>query len=71
MVATKTPVMIVDFQGVRKRSCTAAKNLGGSKPSRAMARKILGWLSIMTRSTEVMPATAPTAIRSCAQGRPT
>ena len=62
---------MVDFQGVRKRSWTAAKNPGGSRPSRAMARKIRGWLSIMTSSTEVMPATAPIETSNCAQGRPT
>ena len=65
------PVRIVDFQGVRNRSCTAPKNPLGSRPSRAIARKIRGWLSIMTSSTDVMPATAPIEIRSCAQGSPT
>ena len=35
-----------------------------------MARKMRGWLSIITSSTEVMPATAPTEMSSSAQGRP-
>ncbi len=65
------PVRIVDFHGVRKRSCTAAKNPVGSKPSRAMAKKILGWLNIITRRTDVIPAMAPTDINNCAHGRPT
>ena len=60
MAATHTPVRMVDFHGVRNRSWTAPKNPVGSKPSRAMARKIRGWLSIITSSTEVIPATAPT-----------
>ena len=71
MIATKTPVRIVDFQGVRNRSWTAPKKLGGTRPSRAIASKMRGWLSIMTSSTEVMPVSAPTEIRNCAQGSPT
>ena len=71
MLATQAPVKMVDFQGVRKRSWTAAKNPGGSSPSRAMAKKILGWLNIITRSTDVMPATAPTETSNSAQGSPT
>ncbi len=43
----------------------------GSKPSRAIAKKILGWLNIITSKTDVIPATAPTAINNCAHGRPT
>ena len=35
-----------------------------------MARKIRGWLSIITSSTDVMPAIAPTEISSCAHGSP-
>ena len=61
---------MVDFQGVRKRGCTAPKKLGGTSPSRAMASSTRGWLSISTSSTEVMPATAPTEMRNWAQGRP-
>ena len=57
MHATKTPVRIVDFHGVRNLGWTAPKKPGGSRPSRAMARKTRGWLSIITSSTEVMPAT--------------
>ena len=64
------PVRIVDFHGVRNRGCTAPKKPGGSSPSRAMARKIRGWLSIITSSTDVIPATAPTEISSCAHGSP-
>src|ERR1700674_4370060 len=71
MAAQQHPVKVVAFQGVRKRSWIAAKNPGGSRPSRAMARKILGWLNIMTRSTEVMPATAPTETSNSAHGSPT
>ena len=39
-------------------------------PSRAMASHTRGWLSIITSSTEVMPATAPAEIRNRAQGSP-
>ena len=69
-VATKRPVTMVDLCGVRKRSCTAPKNPTGSKPSRAMARSTRAWLSIMTRSTEVMPVMAPSEIRKRAHGSP-
>ena len=54
---TKTPIRIVLFQGVRNLGWTSAKNSCGTRPSRAMARKTRGALSIMTSSTEVMPAT--------------
>ncbi len=53
------PVRMVDFQGVRYFSCTAPKKDLGKRPSRAMASQTRGWLSIMTRSTEVMPVSAP------------
>ena len=36
-----------------------------------MASRTRGWLSIMTSSTEVIPARAPTAIRNWAQWSPT
>jgi hypothetical protein len=54
---------MVAFHGVRKRGWTAPKKLVGTMPSRAMASHTRGWLSIMTSSTEVMPATAPALIR--------
>ena len=41
-IATKIPVRMVDFHGVRNFLCTAPKILGGSKPSRAIAKNILG-----------------------------
>ena len=58
MAATKTPVRMVDFHGVRNFGWTAPKKPCGTRPSRAMARKTRGWLSIITSSTEVMPASA-------------
>ena len=71
MVPTKAPVTMVDFQGVRNLSCTAPKKLGGSMPSRAMASRTRGWLSIMTSSTEVIPAAPARAMMSLAQPSPT
>ena len=70
-MATKTPVRIVDFHGVRNFSWIAPKKLCGTRPSRAIARMTRGWLSIMTSSTEVMPVSAPSEIRNCAHGSPT
>ena len=69
IVATMTPVRIVDFHGVRKRGCTAPKKLSGSRPSRAIASSTRGWLSMSTSMTDVMPATAPSEIRNCAQSQ--
>ena len=70
IAATTTPVRIVVFHGVRNLGWTAPKNDGGSRRSRAMARSTRGWLSIITSSTEVMPARAPSEIRNCAHGSP-
>ena len=69
-VPTKIPVRMVDFHGVRKRACTAPKNPVGRRPSRAIAMKTRGWLSIMTSSTEVMPVSAPIEISIRAHGSP-
>ena len=43
----------------------------GTRPSRAIARKTRGALSIITSSTDVMPATPATAMMNSAQPRPT
>ena len=67
---TQIPVRIVDFQGVRNFGWMAAKKLGGSSRSRAIARKTRGWLSIITSRTEVIPVRAPTVISRFAQGSP-
>ncbi len=67
---TKTPIRIVDFHGVRNRGWTAPKKLRGTRPSRAIARKTRGPVSIMTSSTEVMPATPAVAISASAQPMP-
>ena len=61
---------IVLFQGVRKRGWTSAKNCRGTRPSRAIARNTRGALSIMTSSTDVMPATPAAAMMNSAQGKP-
>ncbi len=58
-VPTNTPVRMVDFQGVRNRGWIAAKKLGGTRPSRAIASRTRGWLSIITRRTDVIPVMAP------------
>ena len=70
-IATKAPMRMVLFHGVRNFGCTAAKNFCGTIPSRAMAKKTRGAESIMTRSTEVIPATPAIAIKTSAQGIPT
>ena len=44
----------------------APKKLGGTRPSRAIARKTRGWLSIITSRTEVIPVRAPSEIRQLA-----
>ena len=43
---------------------------GGTSPSRAIARKTRGEPSIMTSSTDVMPATPAAAMRNSAQRQP-
>ncbi len=43
---------------------------GGRSPSRAMASSTRAWLSIMTSSTLVMPATAPSETMTVADVRP-
>ena len=67
---TKMPTRMVDFQGVRNLGCTSPNVDLGSRPSRAMARNTRGPLSIMTRSTEVMPLTPAVAMRPSAQPMP-
>src|SRR3989338_8034815 len=69
--ATNDPMRIVVFHGVRNFGWTLPKKLGGTIPSRAMARKTRGALSIMTRSTEGIPATPAVAMMASAQGSPT
>ena len=61
---------IVDFQGVRNFSWTAPKKSWDTRPSRAIARKTRGPLSIMTSSTDVMPATPAVAMMPSAQPMP-
>ena len=57
---TKRPVTIVATWGVRKRGCTRAKTWG-SRPSRAMAKKIRGCPSWKTSRTAVWATTEPKA----------
>ena len=68
--ATKRPVRIVDFQGVRNFGWMAPKKLFGTNPSRPSASITRGWLSIITSNTEVMPVIAPAATRYCIQVQP-
>src|SRR5574342_1161964 len=51
-VATKMPERMVDLHGVRNFSWTSPKKLWGTRPSRAIANKTRGWLSIITSKTE-------------------
>jgi hypothetical protein len=67
MAATKTPIRIVLIQGVRNLGWTLAKIPRGTSPSRAMARKTRGALSIITSNTDVMPATPARAMMNSAQ----
>src|ERR687887_2656534 len=64
--ATMTHVMIVVIYGVRNRGCTLLTPAGSSW-SRLIVKKIRGWLMSMTRSTLVMPATAPADTSPAAQ----
>ena len=50
--------------GGRRRRSSA-----GTRPSRAMASNTRGWLSIITRRTEVIPATAPDADQEARPGQ--
>ena len=68
--ATKMPVRMVDFHGVRNVGWMSPKKPRGTRPSRAIASMTRGWLSIITRSTEVMPVIAPAATRYCIQCMP-
>ena len=61
---------MVERCGVRKRGWIAAKKLGGRRPSRAIASRMRAWLSIITSSTLVMPATAPKEMMKVAIGEP-
>ena len=58
MIAAATPVTIVPVEGVRNFGCTC-RNSGGSRPSRAMAKKMRACAMVITSMTEVMPAIAP------------
>ena len=68
-MATKMPMAMVLFHGVRKVGWMSAKKALGTRPSRAIARKTRGPDSIMTSSTEVMPATPAVAMMNSAQSR--
>ena len=56
--ATTAPVIRVVRYGVPKRFETLA-NIGGSRPSRLIAKNTRLWPISNTRITEVMPASAP------------
>src|SRR5688572_15526751 len=64
--ATMTPVMMVVMYGVRYLGWTLL-TAAGKRPSRLIAKKMRGWLMSMTRSTLVIPATAPADTRPAAQ----
>ena len=60
---TTTPVMIVVTCGVWYFGWIFAAH-GGSRPSRAIEKKIRGWPSWNTRSTELIAITAPSPTNS-------
>ena len=60
--ATTMPVSSVVVDGTRVTGFTLAAH-AGSRPSRAIAKKMRGWLMSITSSTDVMPATAPADTR--------
>ena len=66
---TATPVRIVVTCGVRKRGWTRANDCG-SRPSRAIEKKMRGWPSWKTRSTAVCAITDPRATKPVAQVSP-
>ena len=62
-MATKTPMRMVLFHGVRNRGCTAPKKLGGHHAvARHRQEHPRVRQSIITSSTEVMPATPAVAM---------
>ena len=63
------PVTAVATCGVRNFGCTAPK-AGGSSPCRAIVRKMRACARIITRITDVRPASAPTITQSVSQLRP-
>src|SRR6185437_3498937 len=60
-VATNTPVRIVQKDDVVYLGCTFAMT-GGSRPTRAIEKKMRGWPSWNTSSTLPMAITAPNAM---------
>ena len=59
--ATTTPVRMVVTWGVRCLGCTLAAHFG-SRPSRAIEKKMRGWPSWKTSSTPLVAQTAPKAM---------
>ena len=57
--ATTTPTRMVDFHGRLEPRMDRREDPCGSRPSRAMASRIRGWLRLPTRSELVMPARMP------------
>ena len=55
--------------GVRYFGCTFAAH-GGSRPSRAIEKKMRGWPSWNTTSTDVVAKTAPSEMMPAAQCMP-
>ena len=64
-----TPVRIVVTCGVRYFGWTFAAH-GGSRPSRAIEKKMRGWPSWNTSSTDVVAKTAPSEMMPAAQCMP-
>ena len=67
--ATTAPVEIVAMWGVRSVGWISAAT-GGSRPSCAIARKIRGCASSITRMTEVRPKTIPSLMNGESQPTP-
>ena len=57
-----TPVTIVVTYGVPNFGCTLP-NTGGSKPSRAIEKKMRGWPMSITSTTDASPKIAPISTR--------